>query len=323
METQKRTEDEYTFELSDQVERRKVRFKNRYGITLAGDYYSPKDSGGDNMPALVIGGPYGSVKEQVSGLYANQMAQRGYAVLTFDQSFTGESEGEPRNTASPEIYTEDFSAAVDFLGLQSDVDRNKIGAIGVCGSGGFVLNAAAVDKRIKAATAIVMYDISRMYAKGYFDSTTAEQRSQQLDQMSMQRWEDAKNGTSALAPGGLPDEITGNEPEFVQGYFNYYKTNRGFHPRSVNSNSSWTITTPQAFMNMPMLSYVEEVSPRPVLIIAGEKAHSRYFSETAFEAAQQPKELLVIPDAVHTDLYDNLDLIPFDKIEEFFQVNLK
>lgn len=317
-----RTAEQYTFDLSDQVSRQSVTFTNRYGITLAGDLYVPKNIESAKLPALAISGPFGAVKEQASGLYASQMAQRGFVVLAFDPSYTGESGGEPRHVASPDINTEDFSAAIDFLGLQENVDREKVGIIGICGFGGFALNATAVDKRVKAVATTSMYDMSRVNAKGYFDSTTPEQRTQMLEQMSQQRWVDAENGTAALSGVGLPSEITGDEPEFVQGYFDYYKTDRGFHPRSINSNSSWTVTTPLSLMNMPIMSYIKEISPRPVLIIAGENAHSKYFSEDAYKAANEPKELMIIPDKVHTDLYDRLDVIPFDKLETFFSENL-
>ncbi|WP_321347774.1 alpha/beta hydrolase [uncultured Draconibacterium sp.] len=321
----KQTEEHYTFELSDKVTREKVTFKNRYGITLTGDLYLPKDRGTEPLPALAISGPYGAVKEQSSGLYANQFAQRGFAVVAFDPSFTGESGGEPRNVASPDINTEDFSAAIDFLGIQSFVDREKVGIMGICGFGGMGLNAAAVDKRVKAIAVASMYDMSRVTAQGYFDSMTQEQRSQLLEQLGEQRWKDAENGEFAYGPAGLPeaDQLTGEEPEFVQGYVNYYKTERGFHPRSINSNGSWTATNALSFMNMPLLTYINEISPRPVLIIAGENAHSRYFSEDAYKAANEPKELMIIPGAVHTDLYDKTDVIPFDKLESFFKENLK
>ncbi|WP_297094714.1 alpha/beta hydrolase [uncultured Draconibacterium sp.] len=321
----KQTEENYTFELSDKVTREKVTFKNRYGITLTGDLYLPKDRSSEPLPALAINGPYGAVKEQSSGLYANQFAQRGFAVVAFDPSFTGESGGEPRNVASPDINTEDFSAAIDFLGIQSFVDREKVGIMGICGFGGMGLNATAVDKRVKAVAVASMYDMSRVTARGYFDSMTPEQRSQLLEQLGEQRWKDAENGTPAYGPAGLPeaDQLTGEEPEFVQGYVNYYKTERGFHPRSINSNGSWTATNALSFMNMPLLTYINEISPRPVLIIAGENAHSRYFSEDAYKAANEPKELMIIPGAVHTDLYDKTDVIPFDKLESFFKENLK
>lgn len=321
----KQTEEHYTFELSDKVTREKVTFTNRYGITLSGDLYLPKDRSTEPLPALAISGPYGAVKEQSSGLYANQFAQRGFAVVAFDPSFTGESGGEPRNVASPDINTEDFSAAIDFLGIQSFVDREKVGIMGICGFGGMGLNATAVDKRVKAVAVASMYDMSRVTAKGYFDSMTPEQRSQTLEQLGEQRWKDAKNGEPAYGPVALPEpeQLTGEEPEFVQGYVNYYRTERGFHPRSINSNGSWTLTNSLSFMNMPLLTYISEISPRPVLIIAGENAHSRYFSEDAYKAANEPKELMIIPGAVHTDLYDKVDVIPFDKLESFFKENLK
>lgn len=316
--------DKYTFTLSDNVTRTKVTFKNRYGITLAGDLYLPKDKGSESLPGLAISGPFGAVKEQASGLYANTMAERGYIVLAFDPSYTGESGGEPRNVASPDINTEDFSAAIDFLGLQDNIDREKLGIIGICGFGGFALNATAVDKRVKAVATTSMYDMSRVSAKGYFDSTTPEQRTKMLEQMSLQRWEDAKNGMPAMAPQGLPSELKGDEPEFVKGYFDYYKTERGFHPRSINSNGSWTATSSISLMNMPIMTYIKEISPRPILLIAGENAHSRYFSEDAYKAAAEPKELMIIDNAVHTDLYDGGDknYIPFDKLDTFFKNNL-
>ena len=317
-------EEGYIFELNENVTRQTVTFKNRYGITLVGDLYLPKKAGDKKLPALAISGPFGAVKEQASGLYANEFASRGYAVVAFDPSYTGESGGEPRNVASPDINTEDFSAAIDFLGIQENIDRDKVGIIGICGFGGFALNATAADKRVKAVAVTSMYDMSRVNAKGYFDATTPEQRTEQLKQMSYQRWEDAKNGAPALSPQGLPNEITGNEPQFVQDYFDFYKTKRGFHPRSINSNGSWTATNSMSFMNMPILSYIDEISPRPMLIIAGSEAHSRYFSEDAYKAAKEPKELMIIDGAVHTDLYDggNKNYIPFDKLESFFNESL-
>ncbi len=327
VENMKNTEKEehYTFKLSDKVTREKVSFKNRYGITLVGDLYLPKDRGAEPLSALAISGPYGAVKEQSSGLYANEFAQRGFAVVAFDPSYTGESGGEPRNVASPDINTEDFSAAIDFLGTQSFIDREKIGIMGICGFGGMGLNAAAADKRVKAIAVASMYDMSRVTARGYFDSMTPEQRSQMLEQLGQQRWKDAEAGSPAYAAAGLPEpeQLTGDEPEFVRGYVNYYKTERGFHPRSINSNGSWTATNALSFMNMPLLTYINEISPRPILIIAGENAHSRYFSEDAYKAANEPKELMIIPGAVHTDLYDKKDVIPFDKLESFFKENLK
>lgn len=312
----------YTFKLSDQVKREKITFKNRYGIELTADLYSPKNQNNQLLPALAISGPFGAVKEQSSGLYANQMAAKGFVALAFDPSYTGESAGEPRHVASPDINTEDFSAAIDFLGTQKNIDRQKIGIIGICGFGGFALNATAVDKRVKAVAVTSMYDMSRVNARGYFDATTAEQRNEQLVQIAEQRWKDAESGAPAYAPKGLED-IDQDAPQFVKDYAAYYKTPRGFHPRSINSNSSWTITTPVSFMNMPQLTYIKEVSPRPMLLIAGEKAHSRYFSEDAYKEAVEPKELLIIPNAVHVDLYDRLDVIPFDQLDRFFKANLK
>lgn len=309
-----------TFQLSDRVTVEKVTFKNRYGIELAGDLYIPKN-GGNQLPALAISGPFGAVKEQSSGLYANQMAERGFIALAFDPSYTGESGGEPRNVASPDINTEDFSAAIDFLGLQENVDRNQLGIIGICGFGGFALNATAVDKRVKAVATTSMYDMSRVIAEGYFGSTTPAQRTKMLEEMSLQRWEDAKNGTPKYPENGL-GQTNEKSPQFVKDYYDYYKTERGFHPRSINSNGAWTATSGLSFMNMPLLTYIKEISPRPILIIAGEKAHSRYFSEDAYKMASEPKELMIIPGAVHVDLYDRTDVIPFDKLASFFTENL-
>src|SRR5687768_13769934 len=323
LETQKqqnmKNKDEYTFKLSETVTRQKVTFKNRYGITLTGDLYLPKNSGSKPLAALAISGPFGAVKEQSSGLYANQMAERGFIALAFDPSYTGESGGEPRHVASPDINTEDFSAAVDFLGLQPSVDRKRIGIIGICGWAGFSLNAAAADKRIKAVATTSMYDMSRVTAKGYNDKLTTEERTKMLAQLGEHRWKDAENGEVSIGSRNLPKKLTGNEPQFVKEYFDYYRTPRGFHPRSLNSNSGWTTTNALSFMNTPLLTYIKEIAPRPVLLIAGENAHSRYFSEDAYKAAAEPKELVIIPNAVHVDLYDKLDVIPFDKLETFFK----
>lgn len=312
----------YTFKLSDKVTRQKVTFKNRYGIELTGDLYLPKNNT-EPLAALAISGPFGAVKEQSSGLYANQMAERGFAALAFDPSYTGESGGEPRNIASSDINTEDFSAAVDFLGIQKNIDRNKIGIIGICGFGGFALNATAVDKRVKAVATTSMYDIPRAASKGYFDKVTLAERTKTLEQMSAQRWKDAEKGKPAYGQCPNPEKLKGDEPEFVKSYFDYYKTKRGFHPRSINSNGAWTITSPFSLMNLPILTYISEISPRPVLIIAGENAHSRYFSEDIFKSVSEPKELMIIPNAVHVDLYDKIDVIPFEKLELFFKNNLK
>jgi uncharacterized protein len=314
------TEWDKVFPRSENVAHEKVTFKNRYGITLAADLYQPKNRASGRLAALAISGPFGAVKEQSSGLYAQTMAERGFVTLAFDPSFTGESGGEPRNVASPDINTEDFSAAVDFLGLHPSVDRERIGVIGICGWGGMALNAVAVDKRVKAVTASTMYDMTRVMSRGYNDSVTLEQRTQTLEQLSQQRWQDAERGTPAYGPVSL--ELKGGEPQFVVEYANYYKTPRGFHPRAINSNASWSLTNPLSFMNMPLLTYIAEIAPRPVLLIHGENAHSRYFSETAFAAAAEPKELLIIPGANHTDLYDRIDMIPFDKLQSFFNQHL-
>jgi fermentation-respiration switch protein FrsA (DUF1100 family) len=309
-----------TFPRSENVDHQKVTFKNRYGITLAGDLYLPKDRANRRLAALAVGGPFGAVKEQSSGLYAQTMAERGFATLAFDASFTGESGGEPRNVASPDTNTEDFSAAVDYLGLHASVDRERIGIIGICGWGGMALNAVAVDKRVKAVAASTMYDMTRAMSKGYNDSVTLEQRTQTLEQLSRQRWEDAANGTPAYQPPY--NELKGGEAQFLVDYHDYYRTPRGYHARSVNSGNAWTITTPLSFMNMPLLTYIKEISPRPILLIHGEKAHSRYFSETAFAAAAEPKEMVIIPGANHVDLYDRMDVIPFDKLTRFFGQHL-
>ncbi|QKJ65002.1 alpha/beta hydrolase [Flavobacterium sp. M31R6] len=317
------SKEHYTFELSNKVTRQKISFKNRYGITLSGDLYLPKNTGTEKLSALAISGPFGAVKQQSSGLYANQMSERGFIALAFDASYTGESSGEPRNVASPDINTEDFSAAVDFLGLQKNVDRNKIGIIGICGFAGFALNATAIDKRVKAVATTSMYDMTRVMSKGYYDATTLEQRSQLLEQLGQQRWKDAENGKPANGSRNLPESLKGDEPQFVKEYFDYYRTSRGFHTNSVNSNGAWLVTNPISFMNMPILTYIKEISPRPILLIAGENAHSRYFSEDAFKMANEPKELLIIPNAVHVDLYDKVDVIPFDKLDAFFKEHLK
>jgi fermentation-respiration switch protein FrsA (DUF1100 family) len=261
------------------------------------------------------------VKEQSAGLYAQTMAERGYVALAFDPSYVGESGGEPRSVASPDINTEDFMAAIDHLGLHASVDRHRIGIIGICGFAGMALNAVAVDKRVRAVATTSMYDMSRVMARGYYDSLTSEQRTQALEQISRQRWADAEDGTPKLA-GGLPETLDGVDNPVVRMYFDYYKTPRGFHARSVNSTTGWTVTNPLSFMNMPLLSYIREISPRPMLLIAGENAHSRYFSEDAHAAAAGPKELMIIPSANHVDLYDRMDVIPFDKLQSFFAEHL-
>lgn len=307
-----------TFAKSDKVQIKKVNFKNRYGITLVGDLYLPRDVKSVKLPAIAVSGPFGAVKEQASGLYAQKMAEKGFVALAFDPSYTGESGGEPRNVASPDINTEDFSAAVDFLTTLPEVDADKIGIIGICGFGGFALNAAAMDTRIKAAVTSTMYDMSRVNANGYFDAMTPEQRYALREQLNQQRTKDAQSKTIAVAPG-LPDKLTGQEPQFVQDYFGYYKTKRGYHKRSINSTGGWNMTSSLSFMNMPILTYSNEIK-NAVLMIHGEKAHSRYFSEDAFKKLTgDNKELMIIPGANHVDLYDNMEKIPFDKIEIFFR----
>ncbi len=310
-----------TFKKSDKVNIEKVNFKNRYGIILAGDLYTPKNTKA-KMPAIAVSGPFGAVKEQSSGLYAQTMAERGFITLAFDPSYTGESSGEPRHVASPDINTEDFSAAVDFLSSLDNVDTEKIGIIGICGFGGFGINAAAIDTRIKAAAAVTMYDMTRVSAKGYNDSIDEQARYEMKKQLNEQRTKDFKEGTFAKAPG-LPDKLTGEEPQFIKDYFGYYKTKRGFHARSINSNGNWNMTSSLSLINMPILQYSDEIESA-VLVIHGENAHSRYFGEDAFKKLKgENKELLIVEGANHVDLYDNLEKIPFDKIEKFFREYLK
>ncbi len=308
------------FPRDEAVDHQKVTFTNRYGITLTGDLYRPKGRDGQRLAALAVGGPFGAVKEQSSGLYAQTMAARGFVALAFDPSFTGESGGEPRNLASPDINTEDFMAAVDFLGLHPSVDQERIGVIGICGWGGMALNAVAADKRVKAVATSTMYDMSRVMSRGYNDSVTPEQRAHSLDQMSRQRWVDARNGSPAYGPAA--NELKGGEAQFLVDYHAYYMTPRGYHARAVNSGKAWTVTTPLSFMTFPLMTYIAEISPRPILLIHGENAHSRYFSETAFAAAAEPKELVIVPGASHVDLYDRVDLIPFDLLTRFFEEHL-
>ena len=315
--------DHYTFQASEKVTRQKITYKNRYGISISADLYLPKNRGSEPIAALAIGGPYGAVKEQSSGLYAQTMAERGFAALAFDPSYTGESGGEPRNLSSPDINTEDFSAAVDYLGLQSFVDRNRIGVIGICGFGGFSLSAASMDKRIKAVATTSMYDMCRVMGKGWEDKMTNDERSKMLEQMSQQRWTDAANGTPASGPRILPEKLDENTDAFTREYFDYYRTPRGFHKNSPNSNGAWTATNALPFMNFPLLTHIKEISPRPVLIVVGEKAFSRYFGEDAYKAAAEPKELMIVPGANHVDLYDKTDKIPFNKLTSFFNENLK
>ena len=310
------------FPKSDKVDHRKVTFHNRYGITLAADLYTPKGAEG-KLPAIAVSGPFGAVKEQSSGLYAQKMAEVGFLTLAFDPSYTGESGGTPRYVASPDINTEDFCAAVDFLSVQENVDPERIGIIGICGWGGMAINAAAMDTRIKATAAMTMYDMTRVNANGYFDSeNTADARYAKKQAMNAQRTADYKNGTYALA-GGVVDPLPEDAPQFVKDYYGYYKTQRGYHPRSLNSNGGWNVTSSLSFMNMPILQYAGEIRSA-VLLVHGEKAHSRYFSEGAYEKLTgDNKELMIIPGANHVDLYDNLAAIPFEKLRSFFEEYLK
>ena len=310
------------FPLSNKVNHSKVTFHNRYGITLAADLYAPKDASG-KLPAIAVCGPFGAVKEQASGLYAQQLAERGFLTMAFDPSFTGESGGQPRYVASPDINTEDFCAAVDYLSTRGEVDPERIGILGICGWGGMAVNAAAVDTRIKATVAATMYDMSRVNANGYFDEAdNADARYDMRRQLNAQRTEDYRNGTYELA-GGLPDSVPAEAPQYVKDYFAYYKTERGYHKRSLNSNGGWNKTSALSFINMPILTYAEEIR-NAVLLVHGEKAHSRYFSEDTFKKLKgDNKELLIVPGANHTDLYDNFEKIPFDKIEAFYREHLE
>lgn len=316
-----------TFPKSDRVNHRKVTFHNRYGITLAADLYEPKEAQG-KLAAIAVCGPFGAVKEQAAGLYAQTMAERGFLTIAFDPSFTGESGGQPRYMASPDINTEDFQAAVDFLSLQEQVDPERIGIIGICGWGGMALNAAALDTRIKATVASTMYDMTRVNAKGYFDGEdSADARYEKRKAWNAQRLEDYRNGSYALG-GGVVDPLPEDAPFFVKDYYDYYKTERGYHPRSLNSNGGWNVTGCMSFLNQPILQYSNEIRSA-VLIIHGEKAHSCYFSRDAYEDMikgnpyTENKELMILPGAVHTDLYDRMDVIPFDKMTEFFRDALK
>lgn len=310
------------FPLSEKVNHSKITFHNRYGITLAADLYVPKNAEG-KLAAIAVCGPFGAVKEQASGLYAQTLAERGFLTIAFDPSFTGESGGQPRYVASPDINTEDFCAAVDYLSTRNDVDKERIGILGICGWGGLAINAAAIDTRIKATVSSTMYDMSRVTENGYFDEAdNADARNVMREQLNAQRTEDYRNGTYALA-GGVVDPLPEDAPQFVKDYHAYYKTQRGYHKRSLNSNGGWNKTSSLSFLNMPLLSFAGEIR-NAVLLIHGEKAHSRYFSEDTFKKLKgDNKELMIIPGASHTDLYDNLDKIPFDKIEQFYRENLK
>ena len=323
------------FPKSDKVEHSKATFHNRYGITLAADVYVPKNAEG-KLPAIAVSGPFGAVKEQSSGLYAQKMAELGFFAIAFDPSYTGESGGTPRYVASPDINTEDFCAAVDFLSVQESVDPERIGIIGICGWGGMAVNAAAIDTRIKATAAMTMYDMTRVTANGYFDAEDSKQaRFEKRKALNAQRTEDYKNGSYALLAavetgaktvalaGGVVDPLPEDAPQFVADYYAYYKTPRGYHPRSLNSNGGWNVTSSLSFLNMPILQYSSEIRSA-VLLVHGEKAHSRYFSETAYgKLTGDNKELLIIPGASHTDLYDQMDIIPFGKLKAFFEEYLK
>lgn len=310
------------FPKSDKVNHKKVTFHNRYGVTLAADMYTPRGAEG-KLPAIAVSGPFGAVKEQSSGLYAQKMAELGFLTIAFDPSYTGESGGTPRYVASPDINTEDFCAAVDFLSVQENTDPERIGIIGICGWGGMAINAAAIDTRIKATAAMTMYDMTRVTANGYFDAEDSEQvRFEKKKAMNAQRIEDYKSGSYALA-GGVVDPLPEDAPQFVKDYYAYYKTPRGYHSRSLNSNGGWNVTSSLSFLNMPILQYSNEIRSA-VLLVHGEKAHSRYFSETAYsKLTGDNKELLIIPGANHTDLYDQMDIIPFEKLNAFFTEYLR
>ncbi|WP_107049914.1 alpha/beta hydrolase [Streptomyces bicolor] len=326
----------YTFALDKNVKRTSVRFKNRYGITVAADLYVPKNARG-KLPALALSGPFGAVKEQSSGLYANEFARRGYVALAFDPSFTGQSGGTVRDVGSPDIYTEDFSAAVDFLGLQRIVDRERIGVQAICGLSGMALTAAAADSRIKAVATSAMYDMSRSMSRGHQDSYTREQRQKVIDYLSRQRWTDAENGTFArgshevpfdengnVAPSNrvLPKTLPADADPITKIFFDYYRTERGYHPRSINSTTAWTATTPMSFFAFEQMTDIDMLAPRKALLVAGAEAHSLYYSEDVQKTAPDSIDLVVVPGADHVDLYDRKDLIPFDKLDEFFTKNL-
>lgn len=315
--------DTRVFAIDPEISVQGVRFKNRFGVELAGHLYLPQNfDASKKYAAIAVCGPFGAVREQASGLYAQEMARRGFVTVAFDPSFTGESEGQPRYVASPDINTEDFSAAVDFLSLLDFVDPDRVGIIGICGWGGLALNAAAIDTRIKATVTSTMYDMSRVNANGYFDAMDDDARYELKRQLNTQRLEDARNGRYTLA-GGVADVLPDDAPWFVKDYHAYYKTKRGYHKRSLNSNSGWNKTSALSFINTPQLAYSDEIRSA-VLMIHGEKAHSRYFSEDAFKKLRgDNKELLIIPEATHVDLYDNFGKIPFDKIEQFFHDYLK
>lgn len=313
--------DNYIFELSDKVTRKSVSYKNRYGIMISADLYIEKDfDENKKYPAVIIGAPYGGVKEQGPGIYAQNMAERGFAALTFDPSFNGYSGGEPRHISSPDFFVEDFSAAVDYIGTRSFVDRKKIGAIGICGSGGFALSAAQVDKRIKAVATVSMYDISRVASKGFMDSLTNDERNAMLDVFNEQRYTDFEGNAPVLSQRGAPIGLDETIDPIGREFGEFYSTPRGYHPNSI---TQFTLTSTMSFMNFSLLANIKTISPRPILFIVGENAHSRYFSEDSCKEALEPKELYVVPNANHVDLYDKTDKIPFDKLEAFFTENMK
>lgn len=331
-------QEHYTFQLNDKVNRKEITFKNRYGIMVSGDLYTPKNKGNEKLPALVLSGPFGAVKEQSSGLYASELASRGFVTLAFDPSFTGESGGEVRGVASPDIFTEDFSAAVDYIGLLPTVDRNRIGLMAICGLSGMALTAATSDFRIKAVATASMYDMSRSISRSHQDSYTQEQRQKVVDYLSQQRWKDAENGNYAVGlhevpfdekgnmiKGAriLPETLPANPDPVLASFFDYYRTARGFHSRSINSTTAWTATTPMSFFSFPMHANIEMIGARAVMLVAGENAHSRYYSEDVYKMISGPKELVIIHGADHVDLYDKKDKIPFDRLETFFKDNLK
>jgi fermentation-respiration switch protein FrsA (DUF1100 family) len=311
----------YIFELSDKVTKKSVSYNNRFGIKIAADLYLPKEfDETKKYAAVIIGAPYGGVKEQGPGIYAQNMAERGFVALTFDPSFNGYSSGEPRHLSSPDLFVEDFSAAVDYVGTRPFVDRNQIGVIGMCGSGGFAISAAQVDRRIKAVATISMYDISRAQANGWKDSFTEEDRNRILDAIAEQRYAEFEGNPPALTDRGAPIGFDDNTDPIGREFGEFYSTPRGYHP---NSLTQFTVTSSMSFMNFPLLTHIKSISPRPILFIMGEHAHSRYFSEDAYELAAEPKELYIVPNAGHVDLYDKTNLIPFDKLETFFTENLK
>ncbi|MED4071768.1 alpha/beta hydrolase [Priestia endophytica] len=311
----------YIFKLSDKVTRKSVSYYNRFGIKIAADLYLPKDfDESKKHAAVIIGAPYGGVKEQGSGIYAQNMAERGFVALAFDPSYNGYSGGEPRHISSPDLFVEDFSAAIDYVGTRPFVYRNQIGAIGMCGSGGFAISAAQVDRRIKAIATVSMYDISRAQSKGFKDSFTEKDRNAILDAIAEQRYAEFEGNPPALTERGAPIGFDDNTDPIGREFGEFYSTSRGYHPNSI---TQFTVTSSMSFMNFPLLTYIKSISPRPILFIIGEHAHSRYFSEDAYELAAEPKELYIVPNAGHVDLYDKTDVIPFDKLEAFFAENLK